>query len=185
MTAQHPAILAVRTGIAKDLHHYLFVPLFYLTSHDECKDFAQVPTCDYAIGTNFTRSLFEKALVAFENSLLAASDNTFLSPILQQPLSLGADFVIHSTTKYTNGHSDSVGGGCGSQRGIMGRHTYLVGIKSLIAHLSSMIPRSMFDNAKALAGLAPTLLRLSIGLKDHRDLIASLKQAFDKVRENQ
>jgi len=41
---------------------------------------------------------------------LLAVDNTFLSPALQQPLSLGADLVIHSTTKYINGHSDVVGG---------------------------------------------------------------------------
>lgn len=39
-----------------------------------------------------------------------AVDNTFLSPALQQPIPLGADFVIHSTTKYLNGHSDVVGG---------------------------------------------------------------------------
>lgn len=38
------------------------------------------------------------------------ADNTFLSPAWQQPLSLGADFVLHSTTKYINGHSDVVGG---------------------------------------------------------------------------
>ena len=37
-------------------------------------------------------------------------DNTFLSPALQQPIALGADFVIHSTTKYLNGHTDVVGG---------------------------------------------------------------------------
>jgi cystathionine gamma-synthase len=37
-------------------------------------------------------------------------DNTFLSPALQQPISLGADLVVHSTTKYINGHSDVVGG---------------------------------------------------------------------------
>ncbi len=37
-------------------------------------------------------------------------DNTFLSPVLQQPLVLGADLVVHSTTKYLNGHSDVVGG---------------------------------------------------------------------------
>jgi cystathionine gamma-synthase len=41
---------------------------------------------------------------------LAAVDNTFLSPIWQQPLALGADLVMHSTTKYLNGHSDVVGG---------------------------------------------------------------------------
>lgn len=39
-----------------------------------------------------------------------AVDNTFLSPALQRPMQLGADFVIHSTTKYLNGHSDVVGG---------------------------------------------------------------------------
>ncbi|WP_448212630.1 cystathionine gamma-synthase [Colwellia sp. MEBiC06753] len=41
---------------------------------------------------------------------IVAVDNTFLSPILQQPLALGADIVFHSTTKYINGHSDVVGG---------------------------------------------------------------------------
>lgn len=41
---------------------------------------------------------------------LLAVDNTFLSPVLQQPIALGADIVIHSTTKYLNGHSDVVGG---------------------------------------------------------------------------
>ncbi len=41
---------------------------------------------------------------------LLAVDNTFLSPALQNPLELGADLVVHSTTKYLNGHSDVVGG---------------------------------------------------------------------------
>lgn len=41
---------------------------------------------------------------------IVVADNTFLSPALQQPLSLGCDIVIHSTTKYINGHSDVVGG---------------------------------------------------------------------------
>ncbi|HEV7778493.1 MAG TPA: cystathionine gamma-synthase [Luteibacter sp.] len=41
---------------------------------------------------------------------LVVVDNTFLSPALQQPLTLGADVVVHSTTKYINGHSDVVGG---------------------------------------------------------------------------
>ena len=41
---------------------------------------------------------------------LVVVDNTFLSPALQQPISLGADLVVHSTTKYLNGHSDVVGG---------------------------------------------------------------------------
>ncbi|QSX33154.1 cystathionine gamma-synthase [Shewanella avicenniae] len=41
---------------------------------------------------------------------LLVADNTFLSPALQQPLTLGADIVVHSTTKYINGHSDVIGG---------------------------------------------------------------------------
>ncbi|MCG9576143.1 O-succinylhomoserine (thiol)-lyase [Vibrio tubiashii] len=41
---------------------------------------------------------------------LVAVDNTFLTPVFQKPLDLGADFVIHSTTKYINGHSDVIGG---------------------------------------------------------------------------
>ncbi len=41
---------------------------------------------------------------------LVVVDNTFLSPAWQQPLELGADLVVHSTTKYINGHSDVVGG---------------------------------------------------------------------------
>ncbi|MCG8435254.1 MAG: cystathionine gamma-synthase [Gammaproteobacteria bacterium] len=41
---------------------------------------------------------------------LTVADNTFLSPALQQPIRLGADMVVHSTTKYLNGHSDVVGG---------------------------------------------------------------------------
>jgi len=45
-----------------------------------------------------------------QHDTLLAADNTFLSPVLQQPLALGADLVVHSTTKYLNGHSDVVGG---------------------------------------------------------------------------
>lgn len=41
---------------------------------------------------------------------IVVADNTFLSPVLQCPLALGADLVVHSTTKYLNGHSDVVGG---------------------------------------------------------------------------
>lgn len=47
---------------------------------------------------------------AKEVGALVAVDNTFLTPVYQKPLTLGADFVIHSTTKYINGHSDVIGG---------------------------------------------------------------------------
>jgi cystathionine gamma-lyase/cystathionine beta-lyase/cystathionine gamma-lyase/homocysteine desulfhydrase len=47
---------------------------------------------------------------AHERGAIAVVDNTFCSPYLQKPLSLGADIVMHSTTKFLNGHSDSIGG---------------------------------------------------------------------------
>ncbi|MGH7616209.1 MAG: cystathionine gamma-synthase [Gemmatimonadaceae bacterium] len=52
----------------------------------------------------------EVAAAAHRAGALVVVDNTFLSPALQQPISLGADVVVHSTTKYLNGHSDVVGG---------------------------------------------------------------------------
>ncbi|MFD2177022.1 O-succinylhomoserine (thiol)-lyase [Veronia pacifica] len=216
-----------------------------------------------------------------------AVDNTFLSPVLQQPLTLGADFVIHSTTKYINGHSDSVGGAVVAKdpelaeslawwgncigatgnafdsfmtlRGLrtlgarMRQHergaeeilAYLAkesavrkiyhpslkehpgheiavkqqsgfggmlsfeldadleglkvflgalklfslaeslgGVESLVTHPGSMTHRAMSDEAQAEAGLAPTLLRLSVGLEDPQDLIADLQHAFRTLGDN-
>jgi cystathionine beta-lyase/cystathionine gamma-synthase len=48
--------------------------------------------------------------IAHAHGAKVVCDNTFMSPYFQQPLSLGCDIVVHSTTKYLNGHSDSVGG---------------------------------------------------------------------------
>ena len=48
--------------------------------------------------------------IAHQRGIPVAVDNTFLSPCLQRPLQLGADLVVHSTTKFLNGHSDSIGG---------------------------------------------------------------------------
>ena len=50
------------------------------------------------------------AQIAHEHDVLLAVDNTFLSPVLQNPLDLGADIVIHSMTKFINGHTDVVAG---------------------------------------------------------------------------
>ncbi len=47
---------------------------------------------------------------ALENNLIAVADNTFASPWIQHPIDLGFDIVVHSATKYLNGHSDMVGG---------------------------------------------------------------------------
>jgi cystathionine gamma-lyase len=50
------------------------------------------------------------AKIAHDHNALLVVDNTFMSPYLQQPLKLGADIVMHSTTKYLGGHSDLIGG---------------------------------------------------------------------------
>jgi cystathionine gamma-lyase len=60
--------------------------------------------------TNPTLDLARVAEVARPRKITTVCDNTFLSPYFQRPLELGIDVVVHSTTKYINGHSDTVGG---------------------------------------------------------------------------
>jgi cystathionine gamma-lyase len=57
--------------------------------------------------------------IAHKAGALLAVDNTFASPFLQQPLALGADLVVHSTTKYLGGHSDVVGGAVVGKRDLL------------------------------------------------------------------
>src|SRR5882762_9789925 len=89
---------------------------------------------EYARTQNPTRSALEQNLAALEGARfgfafasgmaaidatlrlvkagehVVVSDNTFMSPYLQRPLEFGVDIVVHSTTKYLNGHSDGIGG---------------------------------------------------------------------------
>jgi cystathionine gamma-synthase len=61
--------------------------------------------------TNPTLNVVDvEAVIARRRNALVAVDNTFATPVYQRPLELGADAVIHSTTKYIGGHSDAVGG---------------------------------------------------------------------------
>ena len=65
--------------------------------------------------------------LAREHGLVTVADNTFLSPYFQRPLDLGVDVVLHSTTKYLNGHSDVVGGVVITSREDLGEQlSYLV-----------------------------------------------------------
>lgn len=208
-------------------------------------------------------------------------DNTFLSPALQNPLALGADLVIHSCTKYLNGHSDVVAGTviakdpavatelawwannigvtgaafdsylllrglrtlaprmAAAQRNALAIVDYLKqqplvkklyhpslpenagheyarrqqrgfgamlsfeldadearlrrflkalqlftlaeslgGVESLISHTATMTHAGMSAEARAAAGISETLLRVSVGIEDHEDLIADLDNAF-------
>ena len=61
--------------------------------------------------TNPTLNIVDiEAIIARRRDALVAVDNTFATPVYQRPLELGADAVVHSTTKYIGGHSDAVGG---------------------------------------------------------------------------
>lgn len=62
------------------------------------------------------------AKIAHENNALLCVDNTFASPILQQPIALGADIVIHSATKYLGGHSDLIAGVVIVKDQLLGEH---------------------------------------------------------------
>lgn len=215
---------------------------------------------------------------------LVLVDNTFLSPALQQPLTLGADLVLHSTTKYINGHSDVVGGAviaktpelaqqltwwanCNGLTGapfdafltlrglrtlgprlrahqesaaevveLLSRHEAVAkvyypglvehpghalaarqqagfgamvsfelaadvagieafvtglncfslaeslgGVESLVAHPATMTHAAMAPEARRNAGIADTLLRLSVGIEDARDLVADLAAGLDRA----
>jgi cystathionine beta-lyase/cystathionine gamma-synthase len=68
--------------------------------------FLETPTNPMMTITDLTAC----AEVAHKGGALVVVDNTFCSPYLQRPIELGADIVVHSTTKFLNGHSDSVGG---------------------------------------------------------------------------
>lgn len=103
--------------------------------------------------------------IAHKRGLIVVVDNTFASPILQRPLEHGADIVMHSATKYLNGHSDMVGGmlvvgdnaelgeqlaflqnSCGAVQGPFDSFLALRGLKTL--HLRM---RAHCENAQALA----------------------------------
>jgi cystathionine beta-lyase/cystathionine gamma-synthase len=68
--------------------------------------FVETPTNPVLRLTDIARM----AAIARARGLRLVVDNTFASPVLQRPLELGADIVVHSTTKYLNGHSDGIGG---------------------------------------------------------------------------
>ena len=94
------------------------------------------------------------AAIAKKHGLLVAVDNTFASPILQRPLEHGADIVMHSATKYLNGHSDIVGG------------MLVVGDNPELAEQLAFLQNSIgavqgpFDSFLALRGLKTLHLRM-------------------------
>lgn len=94
------------------------------------------------------------AQFAKQHGLISLADNTFATPMLQQPLTLGFDMVTHSATKYLNGHSDMVGGivVVGENKHLCERMTYLQNAVGAIA--------GPFDSFLALRGLKTLAIRM-------------------------
>jgi cystathionine gamma-lyase len=92
------------------------------------------------------------AELAHKNGAILVVDNTFASPYLQQPLQLGADVVVHSTTKYLGGHSDVVGGA------VIGKRDLLANI-AFYQNAAGGVP-GPFDSYLVLRGLKTLALRM-------------------------
>jgi cystathionine gamma-lyase len=97
------------------------------------------------------------AKIAREHDLISVADNTFASPWIQRPLELGFDIVVHSATKYLNGHSDMVGGVV-----VIGSGPRLAPLAERLAYLQNAVGgvSGPFDSFLALRGLKTLALRM-------------------------
>ena len=100
---------------------------------------------------------------------LLAVDNTFLSPVLQRPFRFGADLVVHSTTKYLNGHSDVVGGAVVAAPGREGLGQRLAALNNLLG-----TSQSPHDCSLVLRGLKTLQLRM----KAHEENAKAVAEAL-------
>ncbi len=119
------------------------------------------------------------ATFARENNLLAVSDNTFASPWIQRPLELGFDIVVHSATKYLNGHSDIVGGVV-----VAGDRPDLKATADRLGFLQNAVGAiaGPFDSFLAMRGLKTLALRMERHCENALDLAGWLEQ-HPKVRK--
>ena len=95
------------------------------------------------------------AALARRRGLIAVADNTFGSPYIQRPLELGIDIVVHSTTKYLNGHSDMVGGAVVVGDRTRSSRTGIRFLQNAVGGISGP-----FDSFLALRGLKTLALRM-------------------------
>ncbi|MFF2274637.1 trans-sulfuration enzyme family protein [Agromyces sp. NPDC058126] len=102
------------------------------------------------------------AAAAHEHGALVAVDNTFATPLLQRPLALGADLVVHSATKYLSGHSDVVMGAA---------------IAASEKHAAALVQR------RSLAGAIPAPLEAFLALRGMRTLAVRLDRAQANAQE--
>lgn len=107
------------------------------------------------------------ASAAHAQQSLVVVDNTFCSPLLQHPLALGADLVVHSTTKFINGHSDVVGGAVVVNDSELAEHlTFCANALGLTA--------SAFDSYLTLRGLRTLDARLRVHDENTRAIVTAI-----------
>lgn len=106
--------------------------------------------------------------LAHENGIISVVDNTFASPYLQQPLKLGADVVVHSTTKYLGGHSDLIGGA------ICTSHPEVIENMRFQTKASGAVPGPM-DCYLALRGIKTLAVRMERSCNNAKSIAAFLQ----------
>lgn len=104
-----------------------------------------------------------------ENNLISVCDNTFATPILQQPLRFGFDVVVHSATKYLNGHSDMVGGV------VVVKNRKLAEIMQYLQNAIGGIA-GPFDSYLALRGIKTLAIRMQRHCENARKISAWLSE---------
>jgi cystathionine gamma-lyase len=97
------------------------------------------------------------AKICRERGIITVCDNTFASPIVQRPLEFGIDIVVHSTTKYMNGHSDVIGG-----IAVVGNEPHQQGWREQLGFLQNSVGaiQGPFDSFLVLRGIKTLALRL-------------------------
>jgi cystathionine gamma-synthase len=110
------------------------------------------------------------AIVERKRDALVAVDNTFATPVYQQPLDLGADAVVHSTTKYLGGHSDAVGGA------VVVRDEHMHGAVRFVQNSVGAVPGPL-DCFLVHRGLRTLHLRMAAHTENARAVSEYLKSA--------
>jgi cystathionine gamma-lyase len=116
------------------------------------------------------------ATIAKQRGLLAVADNTFATPYLQRPISLGFDIAVHSATKYLNGHSDMIGGVA-----VVGDNAELAERLGFLQNAAGGI-LGPFDCFLALRGLKTLALRMERSCGNALEVAAFLESRKDVKR---
>ena len=113
------------------------------------------------------------AAICRERGIITVADNTFASPRIQRPLEHGFDVVVHSTTKYLNGHSDIIGG-----IAIVGSEPHQAGLREQLAFLQNSVGAiaGPFDSFLALRGVKTLALRIERHCQSALELAQWLEQ---------